>query len=358
VPVPAAVPLGRPAPAEPAQAVALLPSDVATRRATTENQVSLRADQDLASFRERLRSEPAFEASLYLGELARRTPPGPEEIERLTRLAKQGDAAAQERLIESLLPRIGAMARDYATPGLEHADLVQEGCVGLLRALARFDPEHGTPFWAYAAWWVREALQEARSYFVRPLRMPPKALAQLSRVKASHAAFYSREGHEPSVAELARESGVDRRQLEALLRVDRRARSLFEPLEASDGGVGMLGDLLEDPLSADAYEEVLDSLAGRQVRALLGRLTERERDIVVARFGLDGRPPERLVDVGARMGVTAERARQIESMALAKLRRSFTGSETAAAEEHTTGEGLSGPSPGLAEPASAALLGP
>jgi RNA polymerase sigma factor (sigma-70 family) len=281
-------------------------------------------ESGLERFRARLRtSETAFDAGLYLRDLEKR--PDTEEIDRLARLAKQGDPDARERLIEGLLPRIAALARDYSAPGLEHADLAQEGCVGLLRGLTRFDPARGTPFWAYASWWVREALQEARSYFLRPLRLPPKALAQLSQVKTSHASFYSREGHEPTLGELARESGVEQRQLEALLRADRRARSLSEELEAGDGTIGMLGDLLEDPLSTDAYEEVLDSLAGRQVRALLDRLTEREREIVSKRFGLDGSPPERLVEVGERLGVTAERARQVEGMALAKLRQRAAG---------------------------------
>ena len=97
--------------------------------------------------------------------------------------------------------------------------------------------------------------------------------------------------------------------------------SLDEPLEGNDGEIGSLGDLLEDPLAADAYEEVVENVAGEQLRALLSRLTDREREVVRARFGFDARP-QRLVDIGAELGISAERVRQIEERALAKIRQS------------------------------------
>jgi RNA polymerase sigma factor (sigma-70 family) len=226
---------------------------------------------------------------------------------------------AWEELIRRLLPLIHSTARRYRTEGLEQADLLQEGIVGLLRALQRFEPERGVPFAAFATWWIRQSLQEARSDFMRPLRLPPKALRQLSELKSEHQRIYQSERRSANVAELAERTNIELAQAEALVVADARERSLDEQLTSMDGELGTLGDLVEDPLSAAAYEEVNDAVAGEQLRALLSRLTEREREVVRARFGFDA-PAEKLTGLGERLGVSAERVRQIEERALAKLR--------------------------------------
>lgn len=235
--------------------------------------------------------------------------------------AQAGDAAAREQLINRLLPLVSALARRFRTEGLEQADLIQEGVVGLLRALERYDPTRGVPFAAYATWWIRQALQDARSDFIRPFRLPPKALRQLSQLKSEHQRIYQAEQRSAAVAELAQRTSIDLEQANALTVADARVRSLDEPVDASHDEVGSLGDLLADPLSSAAYEEVIDAVAGSQLRALLSRLTEREHDVVTSRFGFDGEP-ERLVEIGERLGLSAERVRQIEERALAKLRHS------------------------------------
>jgi RNA polymerase sigma factor (sigma-70 family) len=241
-----------------------------------------------------------------------------DEADSLARRARAGDRAAREELIRRLLPLVHSTARRYRTEGLEQADLLQEGIVGLLRALQRFDPDRGVPFAAFATWWIRQSLQEARSDFMRPLRLPPKALRQLSQLKSEHQRIYQGERRSARVAELAERTNIELEQAEALMVADARERRLDEPI-GMDGELGTLGDLLEDPLSAAAYEDVVDAVAGAQVRGLLSRLTEREREIVRARFGFDA-PAEKLSQVGERLGVSAERVRQIEERALAKLR--------------------------------------
>jgi RNA polymerase sigma factor (sigma-70 family) len=240
------------------------------------------------------------------------------ELDPLVRRAQAGDKLAREQLIDRLLPLVVATARRYRTDGLDQTDLVQEGVVGLLRALERFDPERGVPFRAFAIWWIREGLQSARSDFVRPFRLPPKALRQLSRLKSEHQRIYQAEQRSANLVELADRTNIGLDQATALAAADAHVRSLDEPADAGDD-VGSLGDLLADPLSAAAYEEVIDAVAGEQLRALLSRLTEREREVVGARFGFEG-PPEKLVEIGERLGVSAERVRQIEERALAKLR--------------------------------------
>jgi RNA polymerase sigma factor (sigma-70 family) len=238
----------------------------------------------------------------------------------LVRRAQAGDLAAREQLVDNLLPLVSALARRYRTEGLEQTDLIQEGVVGLLRALERYDPERGVPFAAFATWWIRQALQDARSDFIRPFRLPPKALRQLSKLKSEHQRIYQVDRRSASVAELAELTKIDLEQANALVAADARVRSLDEAALGDEGEVGSLGDLLEDPLSGAAYEDVVNSVAGRQLRALLSRLTDSERDVVNARFGFDSEP-EKLVEIGERLGVSAERVRQIEERALAKLRQ-------------------------------------
>jgi RNA polymerase primary sigma factor len=242
-----------------------------------------------------------------------------DEADEFARRAQAGDDAAREELIRRLLPLVHATARRYQTEGLEQADLLQEGIVGLLRALQRFDTGHGVPFAAFATWWIRQSLQEARSDFMRPIRLPPKALRQLSQLKSEHQRIYQGERRSAKIGELADRTNIDLGQAEALLTADARPRRLDETIENTEGDLGTMGDLLEDPLSAAAYEDVVDGVAGEQLRALLLRLTEREREVVQARFGFEVRA-EKLTEVGERLGVSAERVRQIEERALAKLR--------------------------------------
>jgi len=238
----------------------------------------------------------------------------------LVRRAQTGDTEAREQLIERLLPLISSLARRFRTEGLDQTDLIQEGVVGLLRALERYDAARGVPFAAYAAWWIRQALQDARSDFIRPFRLPPKALRQLSQLKSEHQRIYQTEQRSADLAELAERTHVALDQAEALAAADAHVRSLDEPVEGGEGEVGALGDLLEDPLSAQAYEQVLEAVAGEQLRALLSRLTERERDVVRGRFGFEG-APQKLGQIGERLGISAERVRQIEERALVKLRQ-------------------------------------
>jgi RNA polymerase primary sigma factor len=263
-------------------------------------------------------TRPRPQVGEYVAEVAARERLSTAEEHRLALRAKD-DPAAREQLIERFVPLIVSLARSYRTEGLDFADLVQEGCVGLLRALDRFDAARGVPFTAFATWWIRQGLQELRSDFMRPLRIPPKALRQLAELKSAHNRIWVEEHREIPLHELAEQCGIDAEQAEALVRADADVRSLSDPVAASEE-VGMLGDILEDPVSADDYEQLLDEIAGEQLRSLLGSLSARELEIIAARFGLDGRAVERLQEIGERMGLSAERVRQLEARALAKLR--------------------------------------
>jgi len=236
----------------------------------------------------------------------------------LVEAARRGDAAARAALVEACLPLIARAARAYRGGTVQRAELLQEGVVGVLRALARFDPAQGTPFWAYATWWVRQAMQQLVAELTRPVALSDRALRQLSRLKQARDDAIRADGREPGRAELARRSGLTLDQVDALLAAERPPRALEEPVRGGDGELGAFGELLADPLAEDEYERVLDAVRARQLHALLAGLSDRERAVLRARYGLDG-AERSLREIGAELGLSAERVRQIERRALGKL---------------------------------------
>lgn len=234
--------------------------------------------------------------------------------------------SARARLIESFMPLIARVARMYRhVPGVDRAELVQEGVVGLLRALERYDPARRTPFWAYAAWWVREAMQQLVSELSRPMVLSDRALRQLARVRAARGSFTCAHGHEPSSRELAEASGVPLGHLQSLIAAERCARTLEQEVrDRSSGDATLVGDLVADPRAEDEYDELATRLAAADVPNLLGRLNERQRSVIEARYGLVGREWS-LRELGESMGVSAERVRQIEEAALHAMRAACDG---------------------------------
>jgi RNA polymerase sigma factor (sigma-70 family) len=259
-------------------------------------------------------------SSGYLHELGRR-PSLPAALERtLVAEAKAGDRRARAQLVEAFLPAIAAVARVYRGRGqIERAELMQEGVVGLLRALERYDPDRGVPFWGYAAWWVRQAMQQLVAELARPVVLSDHALRQLAELKEVHAAHLRRHGREPSAHELAAASGIDREDVDNLLATERPARSLEAPAGGVDEGVGSFGELLRDPLAEDEYERVVAQVTAEELRGLLSGLSERERRILASHYGVDG-PERSLREIAAGLGLSAERVRQLERRAVGKLR--------------------------------------
>ena len=266
--------------------------------------------------------EPTARAATtrYLHELGGRPGVSPALEHELVLAAKNGDRAAKARLIEAFLPLIASIARIYRnTRAVERIELIQEGVVGLLRALECYDPIRGTPFGAYASWWVRQAMQRLVAELTRPVVLSDRALRQLARVTNAHRSQLQERGREPSLSELATQTGLTREQVETLIAAERTPRALDEPVGGEEGRVGALGDLLVDPLAEDEYERVVSRLEIEELRGLLSGLSDRERAILRTRYGLDG-PEQTLRDIGAAHGLSAERVRQIEQRALGKLR--------------------------------------
>src|SRR4051794_34596674 len=156
--------------------------------------------------------------------------------------AQRGPGRARDRLVERYLPLIGSLARTYAgTANVDRAELMQEGVVGVLRALRRYDPEIGTSFWAYASWWARQAMQQLVSEMARPIVLSDRALRQLARVKAAERAFAQAHGREPSSSELAEATGFSLAQVESLMLAARRPRALEERIGGDAGGAALGG---------------------------------------------------------------------------------------------------------------------
>jgi RNA polymerase sigma factor (sigma-70 family) len=222
--------------------------------------------------------------------------------------------------VEAFLPLIASVARMYReSPGIERVELLQEGVVGLLRALERYDATRGVPFWAYASFWVRHAMQQLVAELTRPVVLSDRALRQLARVRDVHRQALRETGAEPSREALIERTGLSGDQLDDLLVLERPPRSTDEPLSTDEGATGTFGELLVDPLAEGEYERVLDAIEGEELLALLSGLSEREREILRARYGLGKGEEQSLRSVASGLGLSAERVRQIEQRALGKL---------------------------------------
>jgi RNA polymerase primary sigma factor len=237
--------------------------------------------------------------------------------------AERGDATACRRLVEAFLPAISRLAWGFRSSRVERRELLQEGVAGLLFAARRYDAERDTPFWAYASFWVRKAMQELVAELTRPVALSDRAARDLSQLRRARHDHLQRHGVEPTREQLAGATGLGPAQVESLLATDRRPRGLEERLVAEDASSPTVGDAIVDPVAEQAYEKVLDELVIDHVLDLTNALEERERAVLRSHYGL-GEAPRTLPEIGAGLGLTAERARQIEAGALTKLRRSLT----------------------------------
>jgi RNA polymerase sigma factor (sigma-70 family) len=231
--------------------------------------------------------------------------------------AECGDSAACRELVEAFLPAIANLARGFQGGRVERPELLQEGVAGLLFAARRYDPELNTPFWAYASFWVRKAMQELVAELTRPVALSDRAVRDLARIRTARRDHLEANGNEPTTEELSSSTGLTPAQLQSLQATERTPRA-----------VEAVGDSIVDPGAEQAYQQVLDNLEIRAVRDLTAELDERERTVIRSHYGLGVAQPQTLSEIGAALGLTAERARQIEAGALSKLRAALAEAAT------------------------------
>ena len=238
--------------------------------------------------------------------------------------ADGGDADASRKLVEVFTPAITGLALGFPTAaGIERQELHQQGVVGLLFAVRRYDPRLNTPFWAYASFWVRKAMQELVAELTRPVALSDRAVRALAQIRTARGEYLQAHRTEPTVDQLSGATGFTPPQLESLQAAERMPRALEEPLGAETETSGTVGDAIVDPVAERAYEQVLDEIQIGEVRDVADQLDVRERAVIRAHYGL-GQRAQTLDQIGGALGLTAERARQIEAGALTRMRKALS----------------------------------
>ena len=236
-----------------------------------------------------------------------------------------GDAEARSRCIRANLRLVVSIAKRYRGRGLAFVDLIQEGTLGLMTAVEKFDVARGHKFSTMATWWIEQAINRALCNHARPIRLPVHMADRLGRLRKTSARLAIQLGREPGVDELAAACGISARQVREALTTGQAVASLDAPLETSHGDPHYLHDILAAEDDDTAERHAMRAGLHVQLDAALGRLTPRERAILALRYGLNDHEPHTLEAAGAVFGITRERARQIEARALQKLRHPSLG---------------------------------
>ena len=261
----------------------------------------------------------------YLREIGRIPLLTPQQEVELAGKIKKGDAEARERMINSNLRLVVTIAHDYANLGLPLLDLISEGNIGLTKAVERFDPTKGAKLSTYAMWWIKQSIKRALANQSKTIRLPVHLVDKVAKVRRVSVQMSDELGREPTDDELGEEIGIPSDKVGRLKSVGIRPASLDAPIGDDDSTE--FGEMIGDEEAQTPFELLRDKNLRGEVDGLIEVLDDREKKIISQRFGLDGGQPKTLEAVSKDFGVTRERIRQLQNIALAKLRRALSKKE-------------------------------
>ncbi|MDA0294166.1 MAG: RNA polymerase sigma factor RpoD/SigA [Verrucomicrobia bacterium] len=264
---------------------------------------------------------PDHNIGLYLREISQVPLLTPQDEVKLAKQIKRGNKKAREKMITANLRLVVKIAHDFGNYGLPLLDLISEGNIGLMKAVERFDPNKGGKLSTYASWWIKQSIKRALANQSKTIRLPVHLVDKIGKIRRVAAQMAEELGHEPSTEELAEELGLPIAKVAHLKTVAVRPASLDAKISADDDTA--FGDLVGDDRAEDPFEALRDKDLQDEVGDLLNVLDPRERKIIAFRFGLDGGRERTLEEVGQKFGVTRERIRQLQNIALLKMRKAL-----------------------------------
>jgi RNA polymerase primary sigma factor len=321
-----------PAPRKPEAAekpkAADLDKELTLKPEQVEGAAAVLAGDDVLAPRERERSSYDGDTAikLYLREIGQVKLLTPQEEIQLAARIKRGDKKAREQMIKANLRLVVKIARDYEGIGLPLLDLISEGNIGLMKAVERFDPAKGGKLSTYGSWWIKQSIKRALANQSKTIRLPVHLVDKISKMRRTAMRLQEEFGREPTDEELGEELGISASRVAQMRMAAIRPASLDAPIGDEDSN--NFAEVVEDESANTPYEHLEEKTVTRMLREMVKTLDTREATILRARFGLDGGQLETLEEVGGKFGVTRERVRQIQNIALKKLRRMIEKMET------------------------------